>query len=282
MPHSPAAAPDLAEPLRALAQAGPLTVLTGAGLSTASGIPAYRDAQGQWQHPPPTQHQAFVRDAAVRQRYWARSFVGWLRFGQAAPNAGHQALARLQAAGVVGTVITQNVDGLHQAAGSSDVIELHGHLGRVACLACQARYPRATVQGWLAALNPSVDPRRPQAGPAAPDGDAHLTDDTSGFAVPACPACGGVLKPDVVFFGDNVPRERVAQAMAALEGSAGLVVVGSSLMVYSGFRFAERAHRLGQPLVLLNQGVTRADALATARIDADCSAALQAWAQGLA
>lgn len=262
---------------------GPLTVLSGAGLSTGSGIPAYRDAQGQWQHPPPTQHQAFVRDEAVRRRYWARSFVGWLRFGQAAPNAGHVALARLQAQGLVHTVITQNVDGLHQAAGSRGVIELHGSLGQVRCLACRAVFARSLVQEWLAALNPGADPAQHAASLSAPDGDAHLSDEACArFEVPACSHCGGVLKPDVVFFGDNVPRERVERAFDAVADSAGLLVVGSSLMVYSGFRFAERAQRLGKPLVLLNQGVTRADALATARIELDCAAALQAVAEVLA
>lgn len=284
MPDAALPHPTLA-PLLSLLNHGPITVLSGAGLSTGSGIPAYRDAQGQWQHPPPTQHQAFVRDAAVRRRYWARSFVGWLRFGQASPNAGHEALAALEAAGHIHTVITQNVDGLHQRAGSGAVIELHGSLGQVRCLGCQQVFARTQMQQWLHQANPLVDPLRPQATQAArtaPDGDAHLPDgDDADFVVPPCPACGGVLKPDVVFFGDNVPRERVAQAMQAVADSAGLLVVGSSLMVYSGFRFAEQAHKLGKPLVSLNQGVTRADALLSAKVELDCAQALQALA-GLA
>ncbi len=261
---------------------GPLTVLTGAGLSTGSGIPAYRDAQGQWQHPPPTQHQAFVRDAAVRRRYWARSFVGWLRFGLATPNAGHTALARLAQAGHIHTLITQNVDGLHQRAGSQAVIELHGSLAQVRCLGCQQVFARTQMQEWLREANPGRDPQARQAARTAPDGDAHLQDgEDADFVVPPCPACGGVLKPDVVFFGDNVPRERVAQAMQAVADSAGLLTVGSSLMVYSGFRFAELAHRLGKPLVSLNQGVTRADALLSAKVELDCAQALAACAAAL-
>ncbi len=277
--------PATLAPLLQLLRQGPITVLSGAGLSTRSGIPAYRDAQGQWQHPPPTQHQAFVRDAAVRQRYWARSFVGWLRFGQALPNPGHAALAALEAAGHIHTVITQNVDGLHQRAGSTRVIELHGSLGEVRCLACQQVFARAQMQQWLHQANPDVDPLRPQAVIAArtaPDGDAHLGDaDCADFVVPACPACGGVLKPDVVFFGDNVPRDRVAQARQAVADSAGLLVVGSSLMVYSGYRFAEQAHQLGKPLVSLNQGVTRADPILSAKVEGDCSQALSALAEQL-
>ena len=276
--HDPAAL----APLLALCRQGPITVLTGAGLSTASGIPAYRDAAGQWQHPPPTQHQAFVRDAAVRQRYWARSYIGWPRFVQAQANAGHQALAQLEAHGHVHTLITQNVDGLHQRAGSQRVIALHGNLSEVRCLSCDQTLPRATYQRWLTDANPGFDPASQATARDAPDGDAHLQDaDYAAFCVPPCPWCGGVLKPDVVFFGDNVPRPRVAEALAAVHDSVGLLVVGSSLMVYSGFRFAEHAHRLGKPLIALNQGVTRADALLSAKLTLDCGDALQALAASL-
>jgi NAD-dependent SIR2 family protein deacetylase len=276
------APPYALAPLLVLCRQGPITVLTGAGLSTGSGIPAYRDAQGQWQHPPPTQHQAFVRDAAVRQRYWARSFIGWPRFVQAQPNAGHHALAQLEALGLVHTLITQNVDGLHQRAGHQRVIALHGNLADVRCLGCDQTLPRATLQHWLADANPEVDPTRQATARDAPDGDAHLLDaDYAAFRVPPCPWCGGVLKPDVVFFGDNVPRPRVAEALAAVHDSAGLLVVGSSLMVYSGYRFAEHAHRLGKPIVALNQGVTRADALLTAKVALDCAEALAALASAL-
>lgn len=265
--------------LREALRSGPFAVLTGAGLSTGSGLPAYRDAEGCWVHPKPVQHQAFLNDAAVRRRYWARSFVGWPRFGQARPNAGHLALAELEAQGRVHTLITQNVDGLHGTAGSRSLIELHGALRQVACLGCGQRHERAQVQGWLAALNPGVDPADDEAARTAPDGDAHLDEAAyQGFEVPACPTCGGLLKPDVVFYGDNVPRERVARALASVDHAAGLLVVGSSLMVYSGYRFAERAHRLGKPVIAINQGVTRADALLTAKLEADCGDVLSALA----
>lgn len=299
--------------IAALLGHGPLAVITGAGLSTASGIPAYRDRHGQWQHARPIQHQEFLRSEAVRRRYWARSFVGWPVVGQASPNRGHRALAALERRGVLGALITQNVDGLHQRAGSTAVIELHGGIGRVRCLACDAGYARAEVQRWLAAANPDFAVARaaeaasahvgaPAAAPtgaparasvpapagipavapaAAPDGDAQLDTQGADFAVPACPACGGVLKPDVVFFGDSVPRERVAAAAAAVERSAALLVVGSSLMVWSGYRFAEQAHRLGRPLVAINQGVTRADALLAAKIEDDCGETLERLAQAL-
>lgn len=267
------------EKLRQALLAGPFVVVTGAGLSTGSGIPAYRDAEGRWAHPAPVQHQAFMRDEAVRRRYWARSFVGWRRFGQAQPNAGHRALADLEHQGHVHTLITQNVDGLHLVAGSHAVIELHGALRQVVCMGCGQRQERAQVQGWLHALNPDFDATQAEAARTAPDGDAHLEDTAyDGFSVPACPACGGVLKPDVVFYGDNVPRERVAQAVACVDDAAGVLVVGSSLMVYSGYRFAEQAHRLGKPVIAINQGVTRADALLSFKLDADCAQVLDALA----
>lgn len=278
--------------LVALMREGPLAVITGAGLSTASGIPAYRDHLGQWQHPRPVLHQDFLRLEAVRQRYWARSLVGWRLMGKAQPNAGHLALAELARHGAVSTVITQNVDGLHQRAGQRKVIELHGHIGRVRCLSCGQHHARADVQVWLEALNPDAldwvpaaggaqqGPDYPSSPQAAPDGDAHLEDSAyTGFKVPACPACQGMLKPDVVFFGDNVPRERVAGAMQAVEDARALLVIGSSLMVYSGFRFAEQAHRLGKPVIAINQGLTRADALLSAKIALDCGAALAQLAE---
>ena len=259
---------------RLLAQ-GPVAVLTGAGLSTASGIPAYRDRHGQWQHARPIQHQDFLRAETVRRRYWARSFVGWPIMGRAAPNAGHRVLAALEREGRVSAIITQNVDGLHQQAGSRRVIELHGCIGRVRCLDCRASHPRAEVQAWLEATNAGFAPLAGAAPRPAPDGDAQLEDARyAGFRVPDCPACGGMLKPDVVFFGDNVPRDRVAAAMQAVEQAAALLVVGSSLMVYSGYRFAEHAHRLGQPVLAINQGVTRADALLAAKLEDDCCRAL--------
>ncbi|HEX5371720.1 MAG TPA: NAD-dependent protein deacetylase [Aquabacterium sp.] len=258
-----------------LRHGGPMAVITGAGLSTASGIPAYRDQHGQWQHSRPIQHQEFLRSETVQRRYWARSFVGWPTIGRAEPNAGHHALARLERAGRVHTVITQNVDGLHQRAGSQRVIELHGRIGQVVCLSCRQTYPRHEVQDWLTRINPDVDPAMAAMARTAPDGDAHLEDAAhAGFRVPACPACRGPLKPDVVFFGDNVPRDRVAEATRVMDDASALLVVGSTLMVYSGFRFASQAHRLGKPIIAINRGVTRADDLLTAKIDDDCSTVL--------
>ena len=268
--------------LAALLRQGPFAVLTGAGLSTGSGIPAYRDPQGRWQHPQPVKHQAFMQSEAVRRRYWARSYAGWITMGAARPNAGHVALAQLQRQGAVGLIITQNVDGLHQKAGSTGVLNLHGRIAEVRCMGCGQCHARAAVQQWLAEANPHLDtqPLRPIR--AAPDGDAHLEDaDDAHFQVPPCPRCQGLLKPDVVFFGDNVPRERVAEAAEAVAQARGLLVVGSSLMVYSGFRYAEQAHRQGKPVVAVNQGVTRADALLSAKIEMDCGQALRQLAAGL-
>ena len=270
-------------------RAGPFAVITGAGLSTGSGIPAYRDRHGRWQHPRPLLHQDFLRSEAVRRRYWARSYVGWQRMGRARPNAGHAALAMLADRGhLASSLITQNVDGLHQKAGSEAVIELHGNIGRVRCMACQSCFEREAVQGWLEALNGEVAgfeglARGEEAAATAPDGDAHLDDAEvlARFRVPDCPACRGLLKPDVVFFGDNVPRERVARAMGAVSTAAGLLVVGSSLMVYSGYRFAEHAHTLGKPVIALNRGLTSADGILADKIEMDCGEALVQLLQAL-
>ena len=257
--------------LSTLLRNGPVAVVTGAGLSTASGIPAYRDRDGHWQHSQPIQHQAFLASAATRRRYWARSFVGWPTMAKAAPNRGHHALAMLESMGIVATVITQNVDGLHREAGSQAVIELHGGIHRVRCLSCHDLYPRALVQQWLDAANPGFDREAAIAVRSAPDGDADVEGTRyAGFVVPACPSCDGLLKPDVVFFGDSVPRDRVDAASRAVATARALLVVGSSLMVYSGYRFAAQAHRLGKPVVAINQGITRADPLLRAKIDGDC------------
>jgi NAD-dependent SIR2 family protein deacetylase len=223
-----------------LIERGPLVVLSGAGLSTSCGIPDYRDREGRWKRPQPIDHQSFLRSPEMRRRYWRRSFHGWAVVGQAAPGAGHRALTQLEQSGRIGLIVTQNVDGLHQKAGSRAVLELHGGLARVVCLDCRQIHARTEVQDWIAAANPGI---AATSATAAPDGDADLPDDVPDFAVPACPACGGMLKPDVVFFGDSVPRERVRAVTEAIDGAAGLLVVGSSLMVYSGFRFAEHAHR---------------------------------------
>lgn len=249
-----------------------LLVLTGAGISTESGIPAYRDAAGRWKQRQPVRHQDFLSQEAVRRRYWARSMVGWPIFNRARPNEGHQALAALEERGHVHHLLTQNVDGLHQAAGHRRVLELHGNLAWVVCMDCGGRTPRATVQAMMEAANPWLADAvaRP-----APDGDAELEGALlDGFSAPACPGCGGLLKPDVVFFGDNVPRRRVAEAMAVLAESDALLVVGSSLMVYSGYRFCERARELGMPVAAINLGTTRADALLAAKLAGPCGDSL--------
>jgi NAD-dependent SIR2 family protein deacetylase len=245
-------------------------VLTGAGCSTESGIPDYRDANGAWKRNQPVTWQAFLREPATRSRYWARSFVGWPRVARASPNRTHRALAALEHRERLSLLVTQNVDGLHQRAGSHAVVDLHGRIDTVRCLACDERFPRDRLQAELATRNPAWAGH--DAG-TAPDGDADV-EDTDGFVAPDCAACGGMLKPDVVFFGENVPRTRVDDAQAALHRSDAMLVVGSSLMVYSGYRFARMARDAGLPLAILTRGVTRADPLATLKLDADCGEAL--------
>ena len=250
-----------------------LFVLTGAGCSTGSGIPDYRDEQGAWKRTPPVTYQAFVGDGITRRRYWARSLVGWPRIAQAQPNAAHRALAALEAQGRCSQLLTQNVDGLHQAAGSRAVIDLHGRLDAVVCLGCGASSSRADVQRRLAEANPAW---AGLAAGAAPDGDADLEDrDFATFQVPACDACGGMLKPDVVFFGENVPRARVDAAMVRLAQADAMLVVGSSLMVYSGLRFVHAAVRAQIPVAAVNLGRTRADDLLRFRMAAPCGDALR-------
>lgn len=249
-----------------------LFVLTGAGCSTGSGIPDYRDEQGAWKRTPPVTYQAFVGDGATRQRYWARSLLGWPRIAEAQPNPAHRALAALEAQGRCEHLLTQNVDGLHQAAGSRSVIDLHGRLDAVVCLDCRAASLRADLQVRLADANPDWVGL---VAAAAPDGDADLEGrDFGAFRVPACEACGGMLKPDVVFFGENVPRERVQTAMAHLARADAMLVVGSSLMVYSGLRFVHAAVRADTPVAAVNLGRTRADDLLRFRVAAPCGDAL--------
>lgn len=249
-----------------------MVALTGAGVSAGSGIPTYRDDQGQWLRSEPILHQQFVREPASRQRYWARSMAGWPYVQRARPNAAHRALARLEQAGRLQLLVTQNVDRLHQRAGSRRVVDLHGRLDRVKCLGCRAALGRARYQQELLDLNPQMHRLVAQAGVAArPDGDAEF--DRPGlddFIVPGCRACGGVLMPDVVFFGGSVPRERVAQISQAIEQADALLVAGSSLMVWSGYRFCKLAHALGKPLIIINRGKTRADPLATLKLEGDC------------
>lgn len=249
--------------------------LTGAGLSAPSGLPTYRGPDARPPRDPIT--GAKLRDdPAVRQRYWARAAIGWTRFSKAAPNAGHHAIAALEAAGRCVGVITQNVDRLHHAAGSRAVIELHGALAHARCLGCGAREDRDAVQARIEALNPGWTAR---AAADAPDGDADVpTDALAAFVRPTCPRCGGDLRPDVVLFGENVAREVVDAAWALVDAADTLVVAGSSLTVWSGYRFAKGAKERGKRLVVVNLGPTRADELADVRIDAPCEAVLAAWA----
>jgi NAD-dependent SIR2 family protein deacetylase len=250
---------------RFLAPLERVLVLTGAGISTASGIPDYRGRDGVRRGKAPVQGPEFRQSEAVRKRYWARSMVGYPALARAAPNAAHRAIAALQADARLGRVITQNVDGLHQRAGSADMIELHGNIHRVVCLDCHASFARQFVQNLLEERNPGV---RGAVAPAAPDGDAHLEPDAlARFHVADCIHCGGTLKPDVVFFGDGVAPARTAQALAALEAADALLVVGSSLMVFSGFRFCRIAAATGKPIAAINLGVTRADDLLSLKID---------------
>jgi NAD-dependent SIR2 family protein deacetylase len=249
-----------------------LFVLTGAGCSTRSGIPDYRDADGQWKRAQPVTYQAFMREEKVRRRYWARSLIGWRRIRQAKPNDAHRGLAELEARGGIELILTQNVDRLHQTAGSTRVIDLHGRIDLVRCMDCERRSPRDEFQDELGALNPDwLDLDATEA----PDGDADLEGaDFSSFVVPACRQCGGLLKPDVVFFGENVPRDRVDAALRHLDEADAVLIVGSSLMVYSGFRFVERAASLRKPVAAVNLGRTRADGLLTLKAEEPCESAL--------
>ncbi len=256
-----------------------LLVLTGAGCSTEAGIPDYRDANGAWKRSEPMRFQLFVGDALARKRYWARSMLGWRTMAAARPTTAHRALARMERAGRIQMLVTQNVDGLHNAAGSAQVVDLHGRIDTVCCLGCGARSPRQALQDELVARNPqwlTLDAR------SAPDGDADVNaQDFAPFDVPACTQCDGILKPDVVFFGEGVPRERVAAVRAALAQADAMLVAGSSLMVYSGYRFVEEAVAAGKPVAVVNMGCTRADAVMTLKIEHEVGAALEALAARL-
>jgi NAD-dependent SIR2 family protein deacetylase len=251
-----------------------LLVITGAGCSTAAGIPDYRDENGAWKQREPMRFHVFTGDAVARKRYWARSMLGWRTMAHAQPAAAHHALAQLERAGRIDLLVTQNVDGLHQAAGSAKVVDLHGRIDTVCCLGCGARTPRRALQEELTARNPAwlaLDAR------SLADGDADLEGrDFAGFDVPACSACGGMLKPDVVFFGENVPRERVAAVREALAQADAVLVAGSSLMVYSGYRFVEEAVAAGKPVVAVNRGRTRADSLLGIKVETEVGSALEA------
>jgi len=260
-----AAVADLAERLRGRR----VVVLTGAGVSTESGIPDYRSPGAPARRP--VHGPDFIRSAAIRRRYWARAMTGWDRFRAAAPGPAHYAVAALEARGVVTRVITQNVDRLHQAAGSRRIIELHGALAEVLCLACGVVEPRDAVQARLRVSNPGWV----EAAALAPDGDAELTDDdVARFVPPACVSCGGALKPRVVFFGEAVARPIVDDAFASVDGAEALLVAGTSLAVFSGYRFLRRAVERGIPITIVNRGPVRGEEHAAAKLDGSTGAVL--------
>jgi NAD-dependent SIR2 family protein deacetylase len=259
---------------------GEVAILSGAGLSTESGIPDYRGPTGLARRATPMTYQTFTGSAAARRRYWARSHVGWRHIARAAPNDGHLAVAELSRRGLLTGIITQNVDGLHQAAGASGVTELHGSLHQVICLSCGRRTSRTELGRRLEAANPGWDTEA--AASINPDGDAVLDDEAAAsFRVADCALCQGVLKPDVVFFGENVPPPRVQACYALVENASALVVLGSSLTVMSGFRYVRHAAKLGRPVVIVNQGATRGDPYATATLDAPLGQTLSALVSSL-
>ncbi len=266
-----------------IARAERLVALTGAGCSTASGIPDYRDGDGEWKRNPPMRYQTFLGSEKARRRYWARSMVGWSLVRKAQPNAAHRALAHLEEHGALRYLITQNVDRLHQKAGSRNVNDLHGRIDLVRCVDCGDASPRIEFQERLFEANPTF---RAQAAAYAPDGDADLETDTDAlelerFRTPDCARCGGVSKPDVVFFGESVPRDRVTEAMSRVDEADALVVVGSSLVVWSGYRFVRRAAQNQIPVAMVNLGKTRADGEIHVKVQADCGETLTAVVEAL-
>jgi len=274
-PHPDAAELEI---LADLLSGGRICLLTGAGMSTESGIPDYRGPDGARRVQPMT-YQEFTAGSDSRRRYWSRAHVGWQRFAASAPNAGHRVVAALQRHGFADSVITQNVDGLHQAAGAREVIELHGTLSLVRCLTCEDRTPREVVEQRLAHLNPGFA-ARVRTGEIRPDGDVTLAeDDVAEFVLATCRVCGAdTLKPDVVYFGENVPKDRVARAYEAVDASRALLVLGSSLSVMSGYRFVRHSRKAGRPIGIITRGRTRGDAEATHRIDAGLGESLVALA----
>ncbi|WP_245544685.1 NAD-dependent protein deacetylase [Mobilicoccus pelagius] len=272
---------DVLHEIADLVAGGRVCVLTGAGMSTESGIPDYRGPDGQRRVQPMT-YQEFTAGPDSRRRYWSRAHVGWQRFAASRPNAGHRVVAALQRHGFADSIITQNVDGLHQRAGAADVLELHGTLSLVRCLTCENRIPREDMEARLARLNPGFA-ERVRTGEIRPDGDVTLADaDVASFVLATCERCGAdTLKPDVVYFGENVPKDRVARAYEAVDASQTLLVLGSSLKVMSGYRFVRHSHKAGRPVAIVTRGRTRGDAEATHRLDAGLGETLVALARTL-
>ncbi|MBT2482340.1 NAD-dependent protein deacetylase [Streptomyces sp. ISL-94] len=266
-------------PVADVLSAGGVLVVSGAGISTESGIPDYRGEGGSLSRHTPMTYQDFTGSAQARRRYWARSHLGWRTFGRARPNAGHRAVAAFGRRGLLAGVITQNVDGLHQAAGSEGVVELHGSLHRVFCLSCGAFSPRRELAMRLEEANPGFEP---VAAGINPDGDADLTDEQArGFRVAPCAVCGGILKPDVVFFGEAVPPQRVQHCRDLVHEAASLLVLGSSLTVMSGLRFVRQAAQTGKPVLIVNRDTTRGDQHAVSRVALPLGSALTAVADRL-
>lgn len=264
---------SVAELARFLSDHERIVVLTGAGCSTGSGIPAYRDETGRWRRRRPIFYREFLDNPVMRRRYWARSYFGWTVMQQARPGMTHGALARLARTGTVSGLITQNVDGLHQHAGHEDIVELHGGLERVLCLDCGLGTTRDALQRRLEALNPDW---APEVLGINPDGDAELDERAyPGFRIADCADCGGTLKPDVVFFGESVPKQRLAAADRLVESADAMLIVGTSLVVWSGFRLARRAAERGIPVAAVNNGLTRADGLLEFKLEGDCGEVLQ-------
>ncbi|MEO5993753.1 MAG: NAD-dependent protein deacetylase [Arthrobacter sp.] len=281
LPPVPAAEPasdelGVLQEIRGVLAGERFALLTGAGLSTDSGIPDYR-GPGAAPRAPMT-YQEFIGEADNRRRYWARNHIGWSHLRRADPNEGHAAVARLERRGLLTGLITQNVDRLHEAAGSINVVDLHGRFDQVACLSCHRRYSRTLLAGVLTELNPGFLDRALAAGAVemAPDADATVEDAAliRTFVVANCPACGGLLKPDFVYFGENVPKDRVERSYSIVDEAAALLVAGSSLTVMSGLRFARHAAKHGKPVVIINRGQTRGDELAAIKLDAGVSEAL--------
>lgn len=271
-------APDL-DALVSLVRTGGVVVLSGAGLSTESGIPDYRGPSGLLRRSLPMTYQSFVGDPAARRRYWARSHLGWRHMTRATPNAGHVAVTELERRGLLAGTITQNVDGLHQASGARDVVDLHGRLDGVVCLDCGALSAREALDDRLRAVNADW---QAQVTAINPDGDVDLAEGAlDGFTPVDCDVCGGMLKPDVVFFGESVPRDRVQGCFARVEAAGALLVLGSSLTVMSGFRFVLRAAKVGVPVAIVNQGPTRGDARAVVTVDAPLGRVLPALVDAL-
>ncbi len=242
-----------------------LMVITGAGCSAASGIPTYRNEIGQWLRSAPVQHQEFVSQRSTRQRYWAGSMVGWPTVSAAEPNAAHRSLASLERKGFCSLLVTQNVDRLHQRAGHQNVIDLHGRIDKVRCLNCDHTYSRAAIQDQLVTLNPKIEFENSQI---APDGDADIS--YKSFNTPQCESCDGMLKPEVVFYGGTVDKKLVETIYGSLKSKSALMIVGSSLMVFSAYRFCRRAYELDIPIIAINRGQTRADELLSLKLDQDC------------